>query len=528
MPSALREVPTGLHASSRRAFVVVGMHRSGTSAMTRTLSLLGATLPARLMPAREANNATGFWEPMSVAELNDEILEALDSEWDDVFAFRPRPYLSNFDHFYRSRAVEILEQEFHGSELIVLKDPRVSILTTFWERALQDAGYTTNYVIMVRNPIEVAESLGSRDGFPREKSLLLWSSYMLAAERDTRGRARTFVTFDELIRDWRAVCRRIAGDSGLPFPRETIASAIEIDRFLDGRLRHHRVGAEDIFSRPDIPAHVKSLYRIFLEASEGRELDRSELRRIEAELSQVEELVGPLVADLRSRGRQLVGEVGQLKQANDEAKARADSLAEELAAERRLREEQSESAARVLERLAAAEEEAKRLALKLTWVETERTSLTEEVESQRASATMAQAELERLQLEYGAELRRAEAAWSSAEAAVRTTEEILSEREQVLAATENLLREQQRRNDEMAADIAWLGVVSERLARPQRWWGLLPWSWRLAHEKRRLRRLGLFDADAYRAQHPDVREEGLDPLQHYLRHGIREGRARSF
>src|SRR5687768_17060793 len=91
MSNAAQDRPSG-DRQQRRAFVVVGMHRSGTSAMTRTLTLLGASLPQGIMSAHE-DNPTGFWEPQSVADLNDEILQALDSEWDDVFSFRPRNYL---------------------------------------------------------------------------------------------------------------------------------------------------------------------------------------------------------------------------------------------------------------------------------------------------------------------------------------------------------------------------------------------------------------------------------------------------
>ena len=41
--------------------------------------------------------------------------------------------------------------------MIVLKDPRITVLTSFWDRALREAGYVPHYVIMVRNPLEVAE-----------------------------------------------------------------------------------------------------------------------------------------------------------------------------------------------------------------------------------------------------------------------------------------------------------------------------------------------------------------------------------
>src|ERR1044072_313139 len=123
----------------RRALVVVGMHRSGTSAMTRVLSLLGAALPKNLIDVHE-DNPSGFWESQRVTDLNDEILEAVDSQWDDVFAIRPKHYLSNFDRTYVGRAVELLEQEFDRADFIVLKDPRISILTSFWDRALKEAG----------------------------------------------------------------------------------------------------------------------------------------------------------------------------------------------------------------------------------------------------------------------------------------------------------------------------------------------------------------------------------------------------
>lgn len=39
-----------------------------------------------------------------------------------------------------------------------------------------------------------------------------------------------------------------------------------------------------------------------------------------------------------------------------------------------------------------------------------------------------------------------------------------------------------------------------------------------------IRESGIFDADYYREQYPDIVETGVDPLRHYLRYGVREGR----
>ena len=71
---------------------------------------------------------------------------------------------------------------------------------------------------MVRNPLEVAASLATRNGFSREKSLLLWSSYMIAAERDTRDSLRVFVSYERLLGDWRAHLTRIEEGLGLNLP----------------------------------------------------------------------------------------------------------------------------------------------------------------------------------------------------------------------------------------------------------------------------------------------------------------------
>ena len=83
-------------------------------------------------------------------------------------------------------------------------------------------------------------SLRSRDQFPREKSLLLWSSYMIAAEREHARYEPNFVSYDQLMSDWRGVRRRIEESTGIPFPRDTAAAANDVDRHLDSGLRHHR------------------------------------------------------------------------------------------------------------------------------------------------------------------------------------------------------------------------------------------------------------------------------------------------
>jgi hypothetical protein len=566
------------------------MHRSGTSAMTRTLSLLGAALPKRLMPAA-GTNERGFWEPQSVANLNDEILQALDSEWDDVFAFRPRHYLSNFDHFYLGRAVELLDQEFNGSEVIVLKDPRISVLATFWDRALSHAGYKIHHVVMVRNPLEVAESLRARDGFPREKSLLLWASYMIAAERDTRERERIFVGYDQLMDDWRALRRRIEASACFPFPRDTAAAANEIDRYLDRGMRHHEAVAQDLLCRSDVPDEVKVLYRIFSDACDGIDIDRPAVEAIGAELAKMDLMVGPLLADLRGRVRSLTRDVVELNDAQASASGRADSLALELETARARRLEEDAAAARAAAdrerevaelagRAAASEaerdrvtveldgkrQEAAELADRVVAFEAERDRLTSELADKRKKAAelaqrivtveterdsvAANAEersrrqsgelksLQRLLERVEEDQRATEIALKEEQMAVETAREALArvearlnDRFREVATLSNMLSDEEAREREARERADWLRQASAALVvRSNSWrgWlrGLLPAVYHYRRQQKLLQKRGLFDGAAYLAAHPDVAADGSDALLHYLTHGMQENRRR--
>ena len=66
----------------RICLLVLGMHRSGTSAMTRVISLLGADLPKTLLGEGLGNEA-GHWEPAPLVTHHDWLLEQLASRWDD-------------------------------------------------------------------------------------------------------------------------------------------------------------------------------------------------------------------------------------------------------------------------------------------------------------------------------------------------------------------------------------------------------------------------------------------------------------
>ena|GEM_PF-1555315 len=301
---------TSTSRSVRQAYVVLGMHRSGTSALTRVLSLAGATLPKALM-APGADNPKGFWESTAIADLNDEILDSVDSEWDDVFALRPRPFLANFDTAFLARAVETLEADFGSANPIVLKDPRISILAPFWTRALREFGADPRFIIAVRHPIEVAGSLMARNQMPMAKSALVWASYMIAAERDTRDEKRVFVSYDAMLANWREQVQRIEAQTGMPLPRMTPRTTSEIDSFLNADDRHHRADPKSLERRRDIPAWIQSVADWMEAAANDKNPSPKEIEALSQNLLGAEETFGTVIADSRARFNGLKRELSE-------------------------------------------------------------------------------------------------------------------------------------------------------------------------------------------------------------------------
>ena len=268
-----------LISTPRAALVVLGMHRSGTSALTRVLNLLGAALPKNLMPPGPGNEL-GHWEPIRVAELHDEILCSVGSGWNALKG----PDAAWFDSpqvaAYVEKIREIVRREYFAAPLIVIKDPRLSLLFPLWARALDDLGIACKPIVALRNPLEVAQSLCLRDRWEQadvewriDRAGLLALHYNLSAERWTRSHRRVFFHFDDLLQDWRASMRRLGAEFDIAWPNWSEGTEMAVDAFLRPSHRHHN--ASDALAK-DSEVWVESIapvYQALLEACAGRPID---------------------------------------------------------------------------------------------------------------------------------------------------------------------------------------------------------------------------------------------------------------
>ncbi|MDE2246286.1 MAG: glycoside hydrolase family 99-like domain-containing protein [Xanthomonadaceae bacterium] len=232
---------TEAEKSPQQALLVLGMHRSGTSAVTRVLNLAGARLGASLMGGIEGNNTHGFWEHLDAVALNERLLHWFGRTWFDL-----RPLPEGWMHASATtEAMEqirtLIEHEFADAPLWALKDPRLCLLAPAWLRAIDAMGMTTTCVVVVRHPEEVAASLYARDGLSRGYAFMLWGEYLLAALEASQGRPCVVIDYAGFLTDWRPALQAIAVASG--FAATAVWPALDeeaVGRFLDASERHHR------------------------------------------------------------------------------------------------------------------------------------------------------------------------------------------------------------------------------------------------------------------------------------------------
>lgn len=220
------------------AFVVLGMHRSGTSSVAGLLAHLGATAPRTLMTAKP-ENPKGFWESEVIMAFNEEILTRAGSSWDDSRPLDNTIFEGEQGQELRRRAGQKLIEEFGGASTIVLKDPRICRFYPFWEAVLKEQGYTPFPIIPVRPPEEVAASLNGRNKMDINDALALWRRHVVDAERDTRDGPRHILLWQDLLTDWRKTLAGIEASLGQPAPLSTGAENAQADSFLEPGLSLH-------------------------------------------------------------------------------------------------------------------------------------------------------------------------------------------------------------------------------------------------------------------------------------------------
>jgi hypothetical protein len=216
---------------------IIGMHRSGTSALGGALEALGLSVGKTVMPpSAEFGNPKGFYENLAVVNLHDQFCRELGPGWDwaTPLPIRRKRFRSELTERYREKILVTLVEEF-GSERPLIKDPRICKLLPLWRPLIKRYFPEAMFLLPIRLPLEVAASLHKRDNFTMAHGVILWAIHVLEGERGCRGFRRFFTTYEKVLLEPRQTVAELAHELGLP--AAGVAAAVE--KQIDPSLRHH-------------------------------------------------------------------------------------------------------------------------------------------------------------------------------------------------------------------------------------------------------------------------------------------------
>lgn len=298
-------------APTRQAILILGMHRSGTSALGGVINALGAAGPKTPLPSHIAN-PRGFFESAPLTLAHDELLAVAGSSWHDWRELNQQRINSEATEPYRQKIKQLLIDEFGDDPLIVIKDPRTCRFVPFMSSVLDEMNVSPVALLPIRNPLEVAYSLHRRDKIALPKSLLLWLRHVLEAEYHSRHMPRYILSYEGFLADWRKHMERAAEKTGVVWPAQPDHSDARVEQFLTTDLYHERSTLEDMRNHPDVTSLVRETYQILTTIAAGDEDDGllAQLDVMRTRFDEACETFSAAMATEESAVAQLRGELG--------------------------------------------------------------------------------------------------------------------------------------------------------------------------------------------------------------------------
>jgi hypothetical protein len=245
---------------SSRAVLVLGMHRSGTSALARGLQMLGVHLGNDFISPKP-DNPTGYWEDRNIYEINERLLAVFGLKWEEVALIDDARWDAPGVEALRTEAVAYLRSQFVSHSLWGFKDPRTIRLLPFWRSVLRSLEVDESYLLVIRNPRSVANSLIRRHGMDAVTAHLLWLAYVVPNLNMIANRPFIVADYDLVMANPRQELERIA--KGLKIPlTDTSRAGIDqfVSDFLDPNLRHSFFNVSDFELDLNLPPLTREAY----------------------------------------------------------------------------------------------------------------------------------------------------------------------------------------------------------------------------------------------------------------------------
>lgn len=242
---------------------ILGVGRSGTSAITRGLLAVGVDLGNNLRPG-SGKNPTGLFEDNDFLKISRRLKHTLGVRADSVRLIEDEEYDFPVVKKIEDDCVEMIHRRFGRSPLWGYKYARTSRFLPFFLRVFERCGLEPRYVFAVRNPISVARSRARLEPHrgTQEKSDLEWLANVVPYFELVGGRTCVFVDYDNVMADPAVELERMARGLGLPVDDKVRREiAVYRDEYLKPGIRHSRFSIEDFDRTPNLNVLARDAHR---------------------------------------------------------------------------------------------------------------------------------------------------------------------------------------------------------------------------------------------------------------------------
>ncbi|MDY0361097.1 MAG: sulfotransferase [Desulforegulaceae bacterium] len=263
-----------------KCIVVAGMHRSGTSLITKSLECMGVSLGDNLMPSAQ-HNEKGFWEDIEIVNTDDKILKLAGMDWASLNEFPIELIDSKDGILLQTEAKKIVKDRLSKNKLWGVKDPRITRLLPFWKKIFSDLKVPVNYIYVLRNPIDVANSLKARDNFDLQMSLHLWLIHAFESLKNLINENICFVSYDNFLAEPEISIHKIAEFFRLNLDQEKLFFLK--NNFIDLKLRHSCSSDNDLTTHKEIPQIIKNFYSLLKNLTKNK-IKKDEIKNLLTEM----------------------------------------------------------------------------------------------------------------------------------------------------------------------------------------------------------------------------------------------------
>lgn len=250
----------------QKAICILGTHRSGTSMITRIINLMGIYLGEAddLIPPAENINPEGFWENIRIVNIHEEILRELKSSWHSTVPMPSEWWKLPEIEKYKIDLINLIKDKYNSASVWAFKDPRTCIILPLWKEVLNILDVDVEFIIPIRNPLDVAKSLEKRDHFLLSKSICLWYYNMISILEETQGYKRIFIKYDDILEEPTISLKKLSNFLSIDISEEEKSI---ITNTIKPNLRHSKTSKEELKSVAG--EEIAELYNILLKLAEN-------------------------------------------------------------------------------------------------------------------------------------------------------------------------------------------------------------------------------------------------------------------